>query len=139
MKHKILVVDDEISVRTALGRIFHDFAVLSAKDGAGAMRLIESERPSLVLLDLNMPGMSGYEVLLAFRNAADPPLFIILTGNEELEAAQKALETGALGYLTKPFTADAVRDIVLYSLESATSGVEPGARPWRVKRTDAGN
>lgn len=138
MRHKILIADDEISIRTTLMRVFPECVVLLAEDGGTALRLIETERPSLVLLDLNMPVLGGLEVLLAYKEAKDPPLFIMLTGNEELEMAEKAMKMGAISYMTKPFELEVIREVVLSALGAAEGG-EAEDRPWRVdKRGEAG-
>ncbi len=137
MKHKILVADDEISIRTTLLRIFSDCTVLLAEDGEAAVRLIETERPSLVLLDLNMPVLGGLEVLLAYKEARDAPLFIMLTGNEELEMAERAMKMGAISYMTKPFELEVIREVVLSALGAAEGG-EAGAKPWRVDKRGTG-
>lgn len=134
MRHKILVADDEINIRTALGRIFHDCVVLSAENGEAALRVIMNERPSLVLLDLKMPVMGGVEVLLSLKGAENAPLFIVLTGNEDLEMAERVLEMGAVSYITKPFTAEGIRKAVLSALGGGEDGEYRGARPWRVKQ-----
>lgn len=114
-------------------RIFPDCLVLLAEDGGAALRLIETERPDLVLLDLNMPVLGGLEVLLAYKEARDAPLFIMLTGNEELEMAERAMKMGAISYMTKPFELEVIREVVLSALGAAGGG-ETGARPWQVNK-----
>jgi DNA-binding NtrC family response regulator len=134
MRHKILIADDETSIRTPLMRIFGDYPVLSAKDGDDAVRIIRSEKPSLVLLDLCMPVMDGLEVLRAFKEAKDAPIFIVLTGNDELDMVEKALKLGALTYITKPFQVCILRGIVLSALKNTEDRKEPFDKPWHVGR-----
>ena len=134
MKHKILIVDDDENIRLALQYAFADHAVLTAGDGEAAMRLIAAERPSLVLLDVDMPRMSGLEVLLAVKGAEHVPLIIMITGNNDLEMALKALEMGAGSYITKPFEVNTVRKVVNSALADRAAGKKAGDKPWHVKK-----
>ena len=134
MKYKILIADDDENVRIPVQRAFADHIVLSAGDGQAAVRIIRDERPSVVLLDINMPLMNGLEVLGEFKDAADAPPFIMLTGNEELEMASKALEMGASSYITKPFDVDALRRVVLAALEDGKDGEKASDKPWHTNK-----
>ncbi len=135
MKHKILIADDDENIRVALEYAFADHIVITACDGQAAMCVIAAERPSVVLLDLKMPLMDGLEVLGALKGIKDKPLIIMLTGNDELEMVNKALEMGALSYITKPFEFDVIRKVVLSALADREGVKKPGDRPWRVKKT----
>lgn len=134
MKRKILIADDEESIKAIIRRVFSDYIVLSADDGAAAVRIIAAERPSVVLLDLNMPIMSGLEVLCVHKDDEDAPLFIILTGNDDLETAEKSIEMGAISYVTKPFKIEVIRKVVLSALGDTEGGRRSSDRPWKVKR-----
>lgn len=114
--------------------MFADCIVLTAGDGQAAVLIIAAERPSVVLLDLYMPLMSGLEVLHALKDVEFTPLFIMLTGNDDLEIAQKALGMGATSYITKPFEADVIREVVMSALKEREGGGKTSARPWRVKK-----
>jgi two-component system KDP operon response regulator KdpE len=133
MKHKVLVADDEENIRRVLGRVLSDYTVLCAEDGEAALRMIASERPSVVLLDLGMPLLSGLGVLCALKGVADAPPVIVVTGDDEIEMAIQALEAGAASYVTKPFN-DAVIRLTVQLLIEGVVGVKEGARPWRLKR-----
>lgn len=134
MRHKIIIADDEESIRLLLRRIFSDHIVLAAADGQAALRLIAAESPSVVLLDLNMPLMSGLEVLYALKNTDSAPLVIVLTGNDDLDSARKALELGAISYITKPFEAGFVMKAVLSAFDIRENGKHAADKPWRVKK-----
>ncbi|MCX5792538.1 MAG: response regulator [Elusimicrobia bacterium] len=134
MPFKILVVDDDRNLRLALGQIFSAHTVLTAADGAAALRLMAAERPAVVLLDLEMPGMSGLDVLAAIKGLDYKPAVFMLTGNENLEMALKALELGAKSYITKPFTVADIRRIVLSGLKENGGVEKPDARSWTVKK-----
>ena len=108
----ILAVDDEASNLQLLRQILQDhYRLLFAKDGARALELAHQERPDLVLLDVMMPGMSGYEVCASLKanpeTAAIPVIFVTaLTDTaDELEG----FEAGAVDYITKPVSPPIVR------------------------------
>jgi DNA-binding NtrC family response regulator len=133
-RQKILIVDDDADTRRLLAALLAPLAaVVSASEGSEALRRIKSARPSVMLLDIVMPGMGGLEVLAAAR-AVDPGLAVMmLTGGTDIAVAQKALELGAIAYVTKPFDPDVVVDEVRRLLESLGGGPERGPyRPWRV-------
>ena len=116
----VLLVDDEVAIRT-ICRVNLEgdgFAVLEAKDGAGALDEVRRQRPSLVLLDVMMPGIDGLDV--AERMAADPGTrdipVVFLSARAAMEDRLRAQELGAVGYLVKPFDplelAAKVRDVL---------------------------
>jgi PAS domain S-box-containing protein len=107
----VLVVDDDADVRPVLVRLIqrHGFAVFGAADGQTALALWQQEQPDVVLLDLRMPGMDGYEVLRhAQANAATAGIpAIILSANELSDRSRDALTAlGAVAYLEKPVPSD---------------------------------
>jgi len=136
LKHKILVADDDENIRLALEYTFEDHIVITVGDGQAAMCVIAAERPSVVLLDLNMPLMGGLEVLGALKDAKEKPLIIMLTGNDELEMVNKALEMGAASYITKPFEMSIIRKAVLSALAGMEDTERAGDKPWQVKKTE---
>ncbi len=98
-------MDDEPEVCDIIReyRAFRGYDVLTALDGPTAIQMVKEFRPSVVLLDIVMPGMSGLEVLVEIK-AFDPSIHvIILTGIGDQNTAGKAIEAGASEYLTKPF------------------------------------
>lgn len=102
---RVLIVDDERPARQKL-RLFLSKetgfdTVLEADDGIEALRLIREMRPDLVLLDIQMPGLTGFEVIEAI-GAADFPYVIFTTAYDQ--HALKAFEVHAVDYLLKPFT-----------------------------------
>ena len=103
---KVLVVDDDSGVveSVGLGLSLHwrEVEVLSAADGERALDLVEQEKPSLVLLDIGLPGKDGYEVLKEIRLFSDVPV-IMLTARDDAMDKVKGLELGADDYVTKPF------------------------------------
>jgi DNA-binding response OmpR family regulator len=108
MSKKILIADDEqnivISIEFLLRR--EGFEVLVAGDGEEALAKVRAERPDLVLLDVMMPKMNGFDVCQALR--ADPDLsatrILMLTAKGRDTEVSKGLGLGADGYMTKPFS-----------------------------------
>lgn len=108
----ILAVDDEASNLQLLRQILQDhYRLLFAKDGARALELARSEHPDLVLLDVMMPGMSGYEVCVALKahpaTASTPVIFV--TALTETADEVEGFEAGAVDYITKPVSPPVVR------------------------------
>lgn len=103
-KLRTLLIDDEQAARMRLRRMLHGHEYLEivgeARDGLEATQLIETERPGLVFLDIQMPGLDGFEVLRAVSGSAPLPLVIFITGYDE--HALRAFQAQALAYLLKP-------------------------------------
>lgn len=108
----ILAVDDEASNLQLLRQILQDhYRLLFAKDGARALELARTEQPDLVLLDVMMPGMSGFEVCAALKahpaTASVPVIFV--TALTETADEVEGFEAGAVDYITKPVSPPVVR------------------------------
>jgi DNA-binding response OmpR family regulator len=100
----ILIVDDEQATRHTLVGLFERMGYRTAEAGSGrkALEYIARQRFDLVLLDLQMPGMNGTEVLKAARPLAQDTVFIILTAHGTLDSAVAGIRYGAFDYLLKP-------------------------------------
>ncbi len=102
---KILVADDDPDlldlVAYALGQA--GFLVVKAKSGTEALAGFDAEAPDLVILDINMPGATGFEVCASLRERGSTPI-IMLTARGDEQDLVRALELGADDYLTKPFS-----------------------------------
>jgi DNA-binding response OmpR family regulator len=110
MGQKLLIVDDEAHIRMLIEQTLEDLEdegveLLFAENGEEALDLIQSERPSLVFLDVMMPKMNGMEVCYKVKKElALPDIYIILlTAKGQEVDRQKGLEMGADRYMTKPF------------------------------------
>ncbi|HTX56224.1 MAG TPA: response regulator [Candidatus Acidoferrales bacterium] len=107
--HRVLVVDDDRNLRKIITTNLElaGFSVEAAADGPEALSLIEAMQPDIVLLDLMMPHMDGYEVAKRIRNHQNPSIanvpIIILTAKSETEDKLRGFEAGADDYITKPF------------------------------------
>jgi DNA-binding response OmpR family regulator len=102
---KILIADDDRDLLELIGFALTQagFLVLKAPDGAAALRLFEAEAPDLLVLDINMPGATGFQVCESVRARSSVPVMMLTVRSEE-EDLVKALELGADDYLTKPFS-----------------------------------
>jgi two-component system KDP operon response regulator KdpE len=126
---RVLVVDDEPgilrAVQTNLGR--HDFRVETASTGNAALETYARVRPDLVLLDLSLPDMDGFEVLHAIRERGNTPV-VVLSARESEYDKVRALDEGADDYLTKPFGVNELLARVRVALRHAagpSAGTEP--------------
>ena len=104
---KILVVDDLQNNRDVLVRrlVRQGCDVLEASSGADAIDLMEAERPEIVLLDIMMPGVDGFQVISRVREnqRAHQPSIIAVSARHDTEAVTRALNLGANDYVTKPY------------------------------------
>jgi DNA-binding response OmpR family regulator len=101
----MLVADDDRDLRELIGFTLAQagYLVLKAADGPSALRTFETESPDLVVLDINMPGASGFQVCEVIRKRSRVPVMMLTVRGEE-EDLVRALELGADDYLTKPFS-----------------------------------
>ena len=106
-KTKILIVDDEPHILRALraGLVAHGYDVVSAADGEEALDKAATELPDAVILDLNLPKLSGLDVCKALREWSPAPILVLSVRDAERDKVT-ALDLGADDYLTKPFGAD---------------------------------
>jgi len=104
--HQVLVVDDDAELRALLKEYLtkEGFQAEVAPDGAAALRWLERHRPDIVLLDVSMPGASGFDVLRQLRADSKLPV-LMLTARDDHVDRILGLELGADDYLTKPFNA----------------------------------
>jgi len=119
-RHKILIVDDTLANIEILYKILQgDYEVFFAKNGRDCLRVVRREMPDLILLDIMMPEMDGYQVCSQLKadpqTAGIPVIFITAMGAEEDET--RGLECGAIDYLTKPISPPIVRARVRNHLE----------------------
>ena len=100
----LLVVDDEPNIRDLLASSlrFAGFEVSIAGDGNGALKTVEKTSPDLVVLDVMLPGMDGFDVCRAIRRVSDVPI-VMLTARSDTSDVVTGLEAGADDYVPKPF------------------------------------
>lgn len=116
---KILVVDDDEHILRSLSQYLEleDFNVVSASSGPEALTLFQQEKPDLLVLDVMMPGMDGFQVLETLRGnpeTAGVPV-LMLTARDQHNDILKGYQMGATSYLVKPFNLDelveAIREV----------------------------
>ena len=119
MTGTVLVVDDSAMMRKVVVRVLKmaelDFdTILEAGDGSEALELLRSNQVDLIMCDINMPVMSGIELLQKIKSeklALGVPIVMVTTENSEPQVRQ-AILAGARGYIRKPFTVDHIRNNV---------------------------
>lgn len=124
----LLIADDQDMLRALIAVTLQsrEYRIVEAADGDSALRLVRQERPTLALLDVNMPGLSGVEVCQEISTDADlaDTAVIMLTADEDPETRAACLAAGAKAYLTKPFSP-------LQLLELVDEVMRPGYTPPR--------
>ena len=133
---KILVVDDESIIRENLERILKEenYSVSSMDNGTDALAILENTDMDVVLLDLNLPDLSGLEVLRKAK-ILDPELMVIvITGYASVDSAVEALKLGAYDYIKKPFKADVIKLIVRLAFDAQQLRKKVGSLERRVKQ-----
>ncbi len=105
-KDTVLVIDDDVHILGMLQRILEleGFRVLTAGGGSAGLQVFARENPSVVLLDIMMPEMDGYDVCKRIRQSSKVPIIMVSAKGRPEEKAH-ALNNGADDYLTKPFSA----------------------------------
>ncbi|WP_455243756.1 sigma-54-dependent transcriptional regulator [Petrachloros mirabilis] len=121
MKTKILIVDDDPDIATMLEDRLQasDYGTVIASDGVHALEMVEQEAPHLMLLDLDMPRLTGLEVLKRLpkvRPAEDLPVSV-MTAHGSIESAVEAMKDGAYDFLTKPLDKDHLLIVINKALE----------------------
>lgn len=116
---KILVVDDEARIREACRQVLEEsgYEVSLAEGGEEAIRAVSSTHYDIVLLDLMMPEMSGFEVLSRIRTLDAGTVVIVITGYATLEHSVEAMKKGAFDFIPKPFTPEHLRVTVGKAIE----------------------
>ena len=126
MKPKILVVDDEQSIREFLEIMLRkeQYDVSTAEDGEKAQEVLKKKNFDLIISDLQMPKVSGIELLKHVKNNYPDTVFMMITAFGSTESAVEAMKLGAYDYLTKPFNIDEVRILLSNALRSKNLEVE---------------
>jgi two-component system, OmpR family, KDP operon response regulator KdpE len=119
----ILIVDDEPQIRRVMLTTLssHGYSVVEAKSGEEGLDLIRAERPDLVILDVNLPGISGLETCREIRASSDVPIIMLTVRNSERDKVQ-ALDAGADDYVVKPFGVEELMARIRAALRRAAPG-----------------
>jgi len=125
----ILIVDDEASIRKSLEGVLSDegYSCALASDGADALIQLQSIQPSLVLLDIWMPGMDGIETLRRMKAAQPETPVIMMSGHATISTALKATKIGASDFIEKPLELDLVLNAIRRALGTQDAVGSPAA------------
>ena len=113
-KVRVLIVDDEINFSSVVSEELTNegFYVEQASDGKDALKLLQQGEYDVVLLDINMPQLSGIDVLKKFQRDDLPPEFIMITGYASVQTAIEAMKLGAYDYITKPYRIEKLKTLI---------------------------
>ncbi|ACM19888.1 sigma-54-dependent transcriptional response regulator [Geotalea daltonii FRC-32] len=119
MTAKILLIDDDTSLRRVLEYNLQEegYEVITAVDGETGLALFNEHSPPLVITDLKMPGITGFQVLSTIKERSPATLVIVITAFGAIDTAIEAMKLGAHDYITKPFNRDQLKLVVKKALE----------------------
>src|SRR5258707_8629838 len=136
---RVIVVDDHAVIRRGVQQILHAFPEWElcgeAGDGQEAIRLAETLRPEIIIMDVSMPGLNGLEATRIIRNILPDTKILLLTLHSSTELVRSAFRAGARGYVLK---SDAEHELVraLNVLAGGGSHLNPGTDPHITKKTN---
>jgi DNA-binding response OmpR family regulator len=112
---KILTVDDQLGIDSFFYEFFtaRNYEVFNATSGKEAIKIVEKEKPRIILLDIKMRGMDGIETLERIRRIDKEAVIIMVTGVKDDDMMKKAKELGADDYITKPLSLEYLDKVVL--------------------------
>ena len=116
---KILIVDDNDLMRTLLRSILRneDYQIIGeTRNGALAIEFIKRNKPDLICMDVMMPEMDGLEALKAIKETYPEIAVVMITGNPSVDNVQESIQSGANGFIVKPFNAAKVLDTLKQAL-----------------------
>lgn len=129
---KVLIVDDDAEIRTLLGRYLAErgFEVATARDGIELRERLKLTQPDFIILDLMLPGISGYDLCREIRQKLSTPILMLTARGEEADRIV-GLELGADDYLAKPFSprelVARIRAVLRRSVQQSAGAVTPAA------------
>ena len=120
---KLLIVDDEVEICDFLKSFFEErnYEVKTASSGQAALTAVEQFKPSIVLLDIKMPGMDGTQVLETVKKKFPRTKVIMVTALETRDKIEECLRLGADNYITKPLSLEYLENDVREKIESLSS------------------
>lgn len=119
MPDHILIVDDEKGILSALSGVLEDegYTIATAESGSEALKKIEKDTPSVVLLDIWLPDIDGLEILKEIRNTRKGVIVIIMSGHGTIETAVRATKLGAYDYIEKPLSMERVTLLIRHAIQ----------------------
>ncbi len=121
-RKKVLIVDDEYLIRYSLQRLLEreGYAAFTAESGHEALRLFEEQKPDIVILDIRLPDSNGLSLLKTIKESSPSVAMIMATGCPDVQSRVEAMKMGALDYLEKPFSLDALKTLMHGTKQAAT-------------------
>ncbi|MBW1823871.1 MAG: sigma-54-dependent Fis family transcriptional regulator [Deltaproteobacteria bacterium] len=118
MMEKVLIVDDELGTRESLRMILkYDYELITAQSGKEALQILSEDSPSVILLDIMMPGEDGLDVLEKIKQITVASV-IMITALKDVRSAVRAMKIGAFDYITKPFNVDEIKNVISKALST---------------------
>ena len=143
MTDRILIVEDDVSVRESLLSLLEskDYVVESASDGEQALEAVEQRDYDVLLLDLQLPKVSGMEVLANAKKLSPDTSIVILTAHGSIQSAVEALKLGAEDYLEKPCDVEQLQKMLekIFARKLFLRGNRKGQNVDRALRISSGN
>src|SRR2546421_12137022 len=99
----ILIVDDEPAVRLLLRDLLSSYHCIAAASGSQAIEILKTSQPDLVICDINMPGMSGFELIDQVLEMSPDTVVVLISGQKDVDDAIRAIRGGAFDFIRKPF------------------------------------
>jgi two-component system, LuxR family, response regulator FixJ len=111
---EVFVVDDDASVRRAVDRLLRTagYRVRTFASAQEVITAMSCDRPACLIIDVRMPGCTGLELAEMLRKLPAPPAVIFITGHGDIDMAVRAMKAGAVDFLAKPFSDDALLQAV---------------------------
>jgi FixJ family two-component response regulator len=129
----IAIIDDEVSICRALSRLVRvaNYRAETFCSPIGFLEFLSREMPDCVVLDLQMPSMTGVELQQKLQQLADPPPVIIITAHDEPKTRERCLALGAVCYLRKPIEGDVLLDSIECAVRARREAALRDTRPDR--------
>ncbi|MBU1100589.1 MAG: sigma-54 dependent transcriptional regulator [Bacteroidetes bacterium] len=117
---KIIIIDDDESIRTTLVNYLskHNYKTFAADNGLKGLEIIKKERPDLVITDIRMPVMNGFELLLEIQSLTINTNVIMMTAFDDMQSTVKAIQQGAYDYIEKPIDLERLKHSIKMALEN---------------------
>lgn len=120
---RLMIADDEETIRNGLKNLIESYeldlaAIYTAEDGRDAIEVIERLHPEIILMDINMPFVSGLDAIEKIKEIVPESKIIIISGYDQFEYAQRALELGVFSYLLKPIQYRGLKDIIKKAMDA---------------------
>ena len=120
---RVVIVDDEAPVRTALSRLLRlaDFDVATFASGEDFLAALDARRPDCVVLDIHMPGITGFDVQARLKAALIGVPVIFITASDEVDLDRQSFDAGGAQLLRKPFSNDQLLAAITSALQAKTN------------------